>query len=269
MTGVAGNVSAPGATVTGRALALLGAFDDDHRELTLTELAARAGLPLATAHRLVAELVGWGALDRSPDGGSGYVIGRRVWDLGLLAPVQADLVEVASPYLHDLYGATLATVHLAVRDGLDALYLHLLRGNASVPIVSTVGSRLPLHATGVGKVLLAHAPPEVQQAALADLRRVTAYTITQPGRLRRQLEAIRRDDYATTLEEMSLGACSLGVPVRRSAASPVDGAGDADGEVVAAVGIVVPRLTRDRARLVAAAQVAARGIGRALGRMGP
>ena len=250
---MAGHVSAPGTSVTRRALAVLAAFDEAHRELTLTALARRSALPLATTHRLVADLVGWGALARTPTGH--YVIGRRLWDIGLLAPVQADLVEVASPFLHDLYGATLATVHLAVRDGLDALYLDRLRGHASVPIVSTVGSRLPLHATGVGKVLLAFAPAEVQQQALEDPRRVTAYTITQPGTLRRQLDGVRQDDYATTVEEMSLGACSVAVPVRR------------DDEVVAALGIVVPGLTRDRARLVAALQVAAHGIGRALSQL--
>ena len=132
------------------------------------------------------------------------------------------------------------------------LYLDRLRGHASVPIVSTVGSRLPMHATGVGKVLLAHAPAEVQQQVLAELPRITPYTITQPGRLRRQLRQVLRDDYATTVEEMSLGACSVGVPIRRR------------GDVVAALGIVVPSLKRDKPQLVAALQVAARGIGRAL-----
>ena len=156
----------------------------------------------------------WGALARTSSGD--YVIGRRLWDLGLLAPHQAGLVELASPYLHDLYGATLATVHLAVREDTEVLYVDRLRGSTSVPIVSTVGSRLPMHATGVGKVLLAFAPAEVQRAVLADLPRVTAYTITQPGTLQRQLAAVRRDDYATTVEEMSLGACSVGVPVRRA-----------------------------------------------------
>jgi DNA-binding IclR family transcriptional regulator len=251
---VAGNVSSPGATVTSRALALVGAFDEGHRRLTLTELADRAELPLPTAHRLVGELVTWGALARTT--GGDYVIGRRLWDLGLLAPHQAGLVQVASPYLHDLYGATLATVHLAVREGTEVLYVDRLRGSASVPIVSNVGSRLPMHATGVGKVLLAHAPVEVQRAVLADLPRVTAYTITRPGILQRQLTAVSRDDYATTVEEMSLGGCSVAVPIRR-------------GEVVvAALGIVVPTLKRDRARLVSALQVAARGIGRELGRGG-
>ena len=240
------------ATVTSRALSLLAAFDEHHRRRTLTELSKASGLPLPTAHRLVAELVTWGALARTTSGD--YVIGRRLWDLGLLAPHQAGLVEVASPYLHDLYGATLATVHLAVRDGTEVLYLDRLRGSASVPIVSNVGSRLPMHATGVGKVLLAHAPPEVQRAVLADLPRITAYTITRPGILQRQLSAVRRDDYATTVEEMSLGGCSVAVPVRR------------DQVVVAALGIVVASLKRDRARLVSALQVAARGIGRELSR---
>ena len=73
------------------------------------------------------------------------------------------LRQVASPFLHDLYGATLATVHLAVRDGTEVLYLDRLSGHASVPVVSQVGSRLPMHATGVGKVLLAYAPEDVRR----------------------------------------------------------------------------------------------------------
>jgi DNA-binding IclR family transcriptional regulator len=247
---MAGNSSHPGASVTSRVLALLDAFDEDHRRLALTELAARADLPLPTAHRLVGELAGWGALDRDTFGQ--YVIGRRLWDLGLLAPLQAGLVEIASPYLHDLYGATLATVHLAVRDGHEVLYLDRVRGHASVPIVSTVGSRLPMHATGVGKVLLAHAPVDVQHRVLAELSRITPYTITQPGQLSRQLAQVLRDEYATTVEEMSLGACSVAVPIRRH------------DDVVASLGLVVSSLKREKPKLVAALQVAAHGIGRAI-----
>ena len=247
---MAGNSSRPGASVTSRALALLAVFDPDHRRLTLSMLAERADLPRPTAHRLLGELVAWGALTRDRNGE--YAIGRRLWDLGLLAPAQTGLRELASPYLHDLYGATLATVHLAVRDGTEVLYLDRLRGNTSVPIVSTIGSRLPMHATGVGKVLLAHAPSDVQQQVMENLTRITPYTITQPGLLRRQLARVRRDDYATTVEEMSLGGCSVAVPVRSGP------------DVVAALGIVVASLRSDRPRLVSALQVAARGIGRLL-----
>ena len=118
-----------------------------------------------------------------------------------------------------------------------------------MPVVSTVGSRLPMHATGVGKVLLAHAPDEVQQRVLADLTRVTAVHRHPAGPAATPAAQVLRDGYATTAEEMSLGACSVAVPVRRG------------GEVVAALGIVVPSLKRDRPRLVAALQVAARGMG--------
>lgn len=248
---MAGNARNPGETVAAKLLAVLAAYDTNHRALTLTRLAERADLPLATTHRLVAELVGWGALTRRASGE--YVVGRRLWDLGLLAPAQSGLREVASPFLHDIYAATLATVHLAVRDGLQVLYLARLSGNQSVPVVSQVGSRLPLHATGVGKVLLAHAPDDVRDEALAHLARVTPYTVTQPRLLDGELRRVRQEGYAQTHEEMSLGACSVAVPIRM------------EGRVVAAVGIVVPSLKRDRARLVAALRVAAEGIGRSLG----
>ncbi|AGL16598.1 IclR family transcriptional regulator [Actinoplanes sp. N902-109] len=236
------------ASVTSRALDLLGAFDTGHRRLSLSELARRAGLPLATAHRLVGELHRWGALERLA--GGDYVIGRRLWDLGLLAPVQSGLRQIASPFLNDLYGATLATVHLAVRDGLEVLYIDRLMGHVSVPVVSDIGSRLPMHATGVGKVLLAYAPEEVRTAVLGRLTRVTPYTITQPARLLQQLRRVQAEEYATTAEEMSLGACSVAVPVR------------VGGEVTAALGLVVPDLRRERTRLVSALQVTAQGIAR-------
>jgi DNA-binding IclR family transcriptional regulator len=241
-----------GPSVTSRALALLSAFDEHHRRLTLTELARRTGLPLPTAHRLTGELLAWGALERSAPGSPHYVIGRRIWDLGLLAPMQTGLRHVASPFLHDLYAATLATVHLAVRDEDEVLYVDRLSGHQSVPVVSEIGSRLPLYSTGVGKVLLAHAPLEVRRRVLADLRRITPYTISQPGRLSAQLERVRRDGYAQTVEEMSLGGCSVAVPIRQQ------------GAVVAALGMVVPSLKRDKLRMVAALQVAAEGISRSL-----
>ena len=75
----------------------------------------RSGLPLSTTHRLLAELVEWGALRRADDGR--YVLGRRMWEIGLLAPIQVEVREIASPFLSDVFAATQATVHLAVREG--------------------------------------------------------------------------------------------------------------------------------------------------------
>lgn len=254
---MAGNTSNPGACVVSRTLAILYAFDDSHRRLTLTELARRADLPVPTTYRLARELVAGGALVRRDSGE--YVVGRRLWDVGLLAPVQTGLRQVASPFLTDVHAATRATVHLAIRDRTQVLYLERLSGRTSVPVVSVVGSRLPMHSTGVGKVLLAHAPQDVQEQVLANLPRLTPYTITQPARLREQLGRVNRDGYATTVEEMTLGACSIAVPVRPAAPQ-----GAPEPEVVAAIGIVVRTLKRERTRLLTALQVAAQGIGRSL-----
>jgi len=250
---MAGNATKSGMSVSAKLLALLGAYDHEHRSLTLSELARRADLPLPTAHRLVAELVSWGAVVRRPSGE--YVVGRRMWDLGLLAPVQSGLRQAASPFLHDIYAATLATVHLAIRDRFEVLYVDRLSGNASVPVLSQVGSRLPMHATGVGKVLLAYAPEDVQAHVLSHLTRHTPFTVTQPGRLVEELRRVHRDGFAQTNEEMSLGTSSVAVPIRPG-----------DGRVVASLGIVVPSVKRDRGRLVAALQVAAQGIGRTISR---
>jgi DNA-binding IclR family transcriptional regulator len=248
---MAGNTNNPGQSVAARTLSILATFDRQHRCQTLTQIAQRAGLPTPTALRLVRELENWEGLTRRRDGT--FVIGRRVWDLGLLAPIQTGLREVAAPFLQDLYAATLATVHLAVREGTQVLYLDRLSGRASVPVVSRVGSRLPLNATGVGKVLLAHAPDDVVHSVLADLRPVTRHTVVAPGTLARQLRQIRQQGYATTTEEMTFGACSVAVPVHY-------------GDVVtAAIGVVVPSLGRNRTSLVAASQVAAAGISRSVG----
>jgi len=247
---MAGNTARPGTSLVLRTLDVLGSFDQQHRRLTLSAMAERADLPVPTALRIVRHLVQREALMRLEDGS--YVVGRRLWELGLLAPVQSDLREVASPFMYDLHAATRATVHLAVRDDDAVLYLDRVSGGTSVSVVSRVGSRLPLHATGVGKVLLAHAPDELLPRLLP-LRRVTAFTVNSPGLLARQLDRVRRDGFATTSEEMTLGACSVAVPVTSH-----------DGQVAAALGVVVLHLRRDRPRLVAALTVAAEGIGRHL-----
>lgn len=250
---MAGRSSIPGRSVTSRALAVLDAFDTTAPRLSLTEIADRSGTPLATTHRLLAELTAWGALTRRSDGR--YEIGRKLWDLGLLAPVQLELRQVATPFLLDVHTATRETVHLAVRDEVKALYVERISGRDSVPVVSQVGSRLPLHATGVGKALLAFAPGDVVEQALGRLTRQTRHTIVDPARLRRELAEIRRRGYARTAEEMSLGASSAAVAIR------TDG-----GTVVGALGVVVPSHRRDLLRLVPVLDVAARGIARELAR---
>ncbi|GAA4727599.1 IclR family transcriptional regulator [Modestobacter marinus] len=253
---MAGGAAAAGRSVTSRALGVLDAFDAAHPRLSLSEVAERSGTPLTTTHRLLAELAAWGALVRRTDGR--YEVGRKLWDLGLLAPVDLELRQVASPFLLDVHTATRDTVHLAVREGSKALYVERISGRESVPVVSQVGSRLPLHATGVGKVLLASAPDDVLEQVLRQPSRETRHTVVDAGLLSRELAEVRRRGWARTAEEMSLGAASVAVPVTVERPSgPV---------VAAALGIVVPAHRRDVARLAPVLQVAARGIGRALAR---
>ncbi len=253
---MAGGSPTAGRSVTSRALAVLDTFSSSSPRLSLTDIADRSGTPLSTVHRLLAELTAWGALVRRPDGR--YEVGRKLWDLGLLAPVQLELRQVAAPFLLDVHTATRDTVHLAVRDGLSALYVERISGRESVPVVSQVGSRLPLHATGVGKVLLAAAPDDVVERMLGALSRETRHTIAEAPRLRREIAEVRRKGFARTAEEMTLGAASVAVPVTvEHAGTPV---------VAAALGIVVPSSRRDPARLVPVLEVAARGIGRELAR---
>ena len=248
---MAGGIRDPRTSVTSRVLAILGAFDVDHPTLTLSDIARRAGLPVATAHRLVGELVTWGALSRGPDGG--YTVGVRLWEVGLLSPLHTRLREVAVPFLQDLHASVRENVHLAVRDGDEALYVEKVTGHRSVPIVSRVGGRLPLHATGVGKALLAFQDPAYVASFLRrPLHRCTPYTVTEPGRLARELTTVRRRGWAATSEEMTLGSCSVAVPVLGP-----------DGTGVASIGIVVHSLGANLERLVpalrdAAGQVAAR-----------
>jgi DNA-binding IclR family transcriptional regulator len=232
-------------------LALLAGFDEDHPRLSLTELATTADLPVSTAHRLLGELHAWDAVERHPDGR--YSVGRRIWQLGTLAPVQRELREVALPAMQDLYEATHENVHLAVRKGTSALYVEHIHGHDSVALVSRAGVPLPLHATGVGKVLLAWAPREVLDACLENPVRVTRFTITERGRLLRELAAVRKNGYSRTVEEMTLGTCSVGVPVA-----------GVDGAVVAALGLVMSTVRRDMTRYVPALQVAAAAIARGL-----
>jgi DNA-binding IclR family transcriptional regulator len=237
-------------TVTGKVMAILGAFADGDGRLTLTEVCRRADLAPATGHRLLAELVGGGLLERLDDGT--YRVGVKLWRIGVQAHGATDLRDLALPHMEDLYEATHENVQLAVLREGKALYLERLRGTRSVPVVTRVGTELPLHATGVGKVLLAYAPEPLRERVLAQgLATHTARTITDVGRLRECLAEVRRTGVATTSGEMTVGAHSVAAPIR-----------DAQGTVVAALSLVTGRRTADLRRLVPTVTTAARALSR-------
>lgn len=237
-----------------RALRVFEAFTVDHLELNLTEIARRSGLPISTTHRLVGELVRWGALERGP---GGYRIGLRLWETAALAPRALGLRDVAWPYLEDLYHAIGENVLLAVRDGMEIVFVERLSGHGAVPVLTTLGRRRSLHATSAGLALLAHAPTQVQETVLSSpLRRYTPRTVVDPVRLRHTLAEIRRAGYAVCDGHMTLDALSVAAPIV-----------DSTGLVSSALSVVVSAGT-DHRRLIPAVVTAARGVSRALGAPG-
>lgn len=245
-------------TVTAKVLALLAAFTPAAPELTLSELARKAGVSLPTAHRRAAELVAWGALERTTEGR--YRIGLRLWEIAALAPRAHGLREAALPFLEDLYVVTRQNVQLAVREGLELVFVERIAGRGAVPVMTRVGGRFTLHATGVGLVLLAHAPAEVQEAVLANpLPRYTERTITDPAALRQVLATVRTQGYAISDRLVTTDALSVAAPVLGHT-----------GAVQAAVSLVVTATDDAPVRaLVNAVRTAARGISRAMGYSDP
>jgi DNA-binding IclR family transcriptional regulator len=243
-------------TAGGKLLAVLGAFTRDRPALTLSDIARSAGVPLSTAHRLVGELGAWGALERDDDGR--YRIGLRIWELGALAPRGPGLREAALPFMEDLYEVTHENVQLAVREGTEVLYVERLAARDAVSVLTRVGGRFALAPTGVGLVLLAHAPVEVQEQVLAaPLRRHTPHTITDPRQLRRVLAEVRRSGVAVSDRQVTTDAVSVAAPI------------EARGAVVAALSIVVRGNSAAAVRPFApGVRAAARGISRVLSQDG-
>ena len=224
-----------------------------HRDgLALSDISRRASLPLTTTHRIVGELSDRQLLERNAKGR--YQIGLRLWELASGAPRSVGLREAALPIMEDVYEATHENVQLAVVDGLDAVYVERISGRKSVHVVTRPGQRLPLHATGVGLVLLAFSDESVQERALTSpLVRYTRYTVTDPRRLRRILADVRQRGYAISERQIENISTSIAAPVR-----------DASGAVVAALSVVVRSADHPPAQYVPAVLAAARGISRVL-----
>jgi DNA-binding IclR family transcriptional regulator len=240
-------------SVGARLVSILDAFSEAAPLLTLSEISRRTGLPLTTTHRLVGELVTGGLLERDSDGR--YRIGLRLWEIASLAPRGVGLRQTAIPFLEDLYEVTHHHVQLAVLDGHDVVYLERISSRSAVHVVSRVGGRLPLHATGVGLVLLANAPSALQERVLTGpLKRYTPRTFCTEWELRRVLADVRRQGFAISDGAIELAALSVAAPVY-----------GLDDRVLAAVSVVVPSASSDPYALVPAVSAAARGISRALG----
>ncbi len=222
---MSGNAREPGRSTVHRLLTLLDVFDGT--QLALADVAERSGLPLTTAHRMLTALEQWGGVERDDNGH--YRVGIRLWELGTLSPTATSLRELALPPMQDLYESTHENIQLAIRDQHSALIIERLTGVRAVATCTHVGRRLPLHATGVGKLLLAYAHFDLlAELHHEGLRRFTPYTLVMPGRLNAALTTTRATGLGTSREEMTLGAVSIAAPIT-----------DAAGTVQAAIGIVI------------------------------
>ncbi|QCQ92768.1 IclR family transcriptional regulator [Rhodococcus sp. SGAir0479] len=239
-----------GTSVLGKVRLLLGSFDPDSSSLSLSELTRRSGVAKATVHRLAAEMVDLGLLERA---GTDYRLGLRLFELGQLVPTQRILRDAALPFLQDLHAATSGTVHLAIRADLDVLYVDKIPGPGSPDLLSRVAGRLPLEVTATGKVLLAFSPTAVfDEVVERGIAKFTPRTVASAALLRGQLERARRDAMSIEAEEVRLGTASAAVPL-------FAGAG-----VIGAIGVSTTTARMNVARIAGPLQSAGRAVSRAL-----
>jgi DNA-binding IclR family transcriptional regulator len=248
--------SATGESVLSRAVRIFEAFTPDERVLSVSQIARRSGLHLATASRLIAELESHGLLDREPD--RRVRVGVRMWELALRASPTLGLRNASMPFMEDAHAVLGHHVQLGVLDGHEVLFVERLSAPGAVIDYTRIAGRLPLRASSSGLVLLAFGSRELQERILAEpLSRATASTITDDAALRAALAEVRRQGYAYLpgqADEEVLGvAVPIQVPAQRNGRSAA----------VAALAAIVPVGTEART-VVGVLTTAARGIGRTL-----
>lgn len=239
------------ASVLGKARLILDAFNRENADLSLTELTRRSGVAKASVHRLAGELVEWGLLERA---GTKYRLGLRLFELGQLVPRQRILRDAALPFMEDLLLATQETVHFAVREGFDVMYIEKIVGHRGLNENSHVAGRLPLYCTATGKIILAFSPRSVfEEVAAQGFTALTTRTTMSVSVLGHQLERMRREHLAVEVEETRLGYMSVAVPVFSG-----------HNVLAGALSVTAPTSRMNVSRVTGALRTAGIGISRAL-----
>ncbi|MGI8713903.1 MAG: IclR family transcriptional regulator domain-containing protein [Solirubrobacteraceae bacterium] len=210
-----------------RGLSVIRAFDSEHRELGLSEVARITGLTRAAARRFLLTLVSLGYMSLS-DGR--FALRPRVLELGYAYLSSLTLPEVAQPHMEALVERVNESSSISVLDDTEVVYVARVPTRRIMSINLSVGTRLPAYATSMGRVLLAALPDPELEARLQriEVRPLSAHTITDLGELRAELERTRRQGWAAVDQELEEGLRSLAVPIR-----------GASGEVVAALNVSV------------------------------
>jgi DNA-binding IclR family transcriptional regulator len=211
------------------AVRLLKAFSEQQTEIGISDLARKLGVAKSTVHRLAVTLCTDGMLEQNPDSGK-YRLGISLFRLGSLVRRRMSVSNEARPLLRELREKVNETVHLAVLDGNEIMYVYNLESTQAIRMRSDVGVRKPAYCTAEGQAILAFQPPEVIEDIIrAGLAARTPQTVTDADRLKRVLEGVRQRGCAIEDEESELGMRCIAAPLRNDA-----------GEVVAAIGLAGP-----------------------------
>jgi IclR family transcriptional regulator, KDG regulon repressor len=216
------------------AIALLKAFSEDEVEIGVSSLAKRLGVAKSTVHRLAVTLVSEGMLEQNPDNEK-YRLGIALFGLGALVRRRMDVSTEAKQHLFALRESTGETVHLAVLDRTEIMYVYNLESTHAIRMRSDIGVRKPAACTAEGLAMLAFQDASVVEEILAKgLKPRTPKTNTDPEAFRRVLAEVRERGYAVENEESEVGMRALAAPIRNGS-----------GEAVAAIGVAgpVPRLS--------------------------
>lgn len=209
-----------------RGLAVIRAFDAEHPQLTLSEVARAAGLTRAAARRFLLTLVELGYM--RTDGGRLFSLRPRILELGYSYLSSLSLPEVAQPHMETLVAQVHESCSMSVLDGDEVVYVARVPTKRIMTVAISVGTRFPAYATSMGRVLLAAQPPAWLDEYLAstELRPLTRRTITDPAKLRAALARILTQGFAIVDQELEEGLRSLAAPIH----------GD-DGSVIAALNV--------------------------------
>jgi IclR family transcriptional regulator, KDG regulon repressor len=234
-----------------RALDILELFLDGDGTLSAPEIVRRLQLPRTTVHELVTTLVARSYLAPVPSAPGRYRLGVRPYQLGSRYAEQLDLAAEGQQVARIVAETCDETVHVAILEGTDVIYIAKVDSTHAVRMVSAAGRRLPAHCTSVGKMLLASLPAPELAARIPDSAALVAMTpnsITDPAALRAELAGIRERGIAVECRESNPDVSCVAAPVR-----------DRSGRVVAALSISVPMIRWSETRHAELARLAAKG----------
>jgi DNA-binding IclR family transcriptional regulator len=197
-----------------RALAMLEAVAQENGGLSNAEISRKLQIPKSSASYILRTLETQGYLNRDEETGK-YRVGLKILSLSRGALTGLDVREVALPIMRHLMEKTNLTCHLAILDGPDAVYIEKIEPHGFIRMDTWVGRRMRVHATSVGKALVAHIPQERLEKILTErgMEKRTPKTITTVPRLLKDLEKVREQGYAVDDEENNIGARCVGAPI--------------------------------------------------------